>query len=153
MPDLSLFPSRYPEPQTLRFGAGLELGILHLGLWLLSWPVRWRLLPRLDRWTRPLKSISEWFLRDGSDAGAMHVRLRGTGNDGKPLALTWTVVAGSGHGPQIPATAAVVLARKLASGQLAARGATACLDLFTVDEYLAALANYDIHSQIHRRHA
>jgi hypothetical protein len=150
VPDLALFPRRYPGLKTLRFGAGLELGLLHLGLWLLSWPVRWRLLPRLDRWARGLKRISEWFLAAGSNAGAMHVRLRGTASDGKPLTLTWILIAGGGHGPQVPATAAVVLARKLVGGQLSARGARPCLDLFSLDEFLAALENQDIRIQIQR---
>ncbi len=150
VPDIGLFPARYPGVRNLRIGAGLELGILHLGLWLLSWPVRWRLLPRLDRWTAPLKRISEWFLARGSDVGAMHVRLSGTAPDGKPLHVTWTLVAGSGHGPQIPATAAVVLARKLARGQLTKNGATPCLDLFDLDEYLVALSDYDIQTRTQR---
>lgn len=148
VPDLDLFPPRYPGLKDLRFGAGLELSFLHVGLWLLSWPVRWRLLPRLDRWARALKRFSDGFLTWGSDTGAMHVRLRGTAIDGKPLTLTWTLIAGSGDGPQVPATAAVVLARKLARGQLSARGATPCLDLFGLDEFLAALDNYDIRIQV-----
>lgn len=152
VPDIELFPARYPELRNLRFAAGLELSLLHLGLWLLSWPVRWRLLPRLDRWTATLKRMSEWFLANGSDVGAMHVLLGGTAPDGKPLRVTWTIVAGSGHGPQIPATAAVVLARKLARGQLSKTGAMACLDLFDLDEYLAALAAYDMRTQIQRKH-
>lgn len=150
VPDLTLFPARYPGLRTLRFGAGLELGVLHLGLWLLSWPVRRHLLPRLNRWTHAFKRISEWFQALGSDAGAMHIDLRGIGTDDKPLALTWTLIAGSGHGPQVPATAAVVLVRKIARGQLMAIGATPCLDLFTLEEYLEALAAYDIRIQIRR---
>ena len=150
VPDLALFPARYPGLQTVRFGAGLELGLLHLGVWLMSWPVRWRLLPGLDRWTRALRHMSDWFLSFGSDAGAMHVKLHGTGTDGRPLTLTWTLVAGSGNGPQIPAAAAVVLARKFVNGRLTARGATPCLDLISLDEYLAALADYDIRIQIQR---
>jgi hypothetical protein len=150
VPDLALFPPRYPGLKRLRFGAGLELGFLHLGLWLLSWPARWHLLPRLDRWAHGLKRISDWFLAWGSDTGAMHVRLRGTAADGRPLTLSWTLIAGSGHGPQVPATAAIVLARKLARNQLSARGATPCLDLFSLDEFLAALASYDIRIQIQR---
>jgi Saccharopine dehydrogenase NADP binding domain len=150
VPDLILFPPRYPGLKTLRFGAGLELGMLHLGLWLLSWPVRWHLLPRLDRWARGLKRISEWFLAWGSDAGAMHVRLRGAAVDGKPLTLTWILIAGSGDGPQVPATAAIVLARTLARGQLPACGARPCLDLFSLEEFLAALGDYDIRVQVQR---
>jgi NAD(P)-dependent dehydrogenase (short-subunit alcohol dehydrogenase family) len=150
VPDLALFAQRYPGLRTLRFGAGLELGTLHLGLWLLSWPVRWRLLPRLDRWTRALKRISEWFLAQGSDTGTMHVGLRGTGSDGKPLTLVWTLVAGRGHGPQVPAMAAVVLARKIADGRLTARGAMPCLDLITLGDYLGALAAFDIRTHAQR---
>jgi hypothetical protein len=150
VPDLALFPLRYPQLKNLRFGAGLDLGLLHLGLWLLSWPTRWRLLPRLDRWARGLKRISEWFLAWGSDVGAMHVRLRGTAVDGTPLTLTWILIAGSGHGPQVPATAAVVIARKLAHGLLPACGARPCLDLFSLDEFLAALGDYDIRIQMQR---
>ena len=31
--DLALFPQRYPGIERVRFGAGLELSVLHLGLW------------------------------------------------------------------------------------------------------------------------
>jgi hypothetical protein len=150
VPDLALFPARYSGLRNLRFGAGLELGLLHLGLWLLSWPARARLLPRLDRWTPTFKRISEWFLRNGSDAGAMHVQMRGTGADGKALTVTWTLLAGSGHGVQVPATAAVVLTRKLARRELSARGAMPCLGLFTLEDYLAALAAYDVRTEVRR---
>lgn len=150
VPDLALFPTRYSGLRSLRFGAGLELSLLHIGLWLLSWPARVRLLPRLDRWAPAFKSVSEWFLRNGSDAGAMHVQMRGTGDDGKPLTVTWSLLAAIGHGIQVPATAAVVLTRKFARGELSARGALPCLDLFTLDEYLAALAAYDIRTEIRR---
>jgi len=150
VPDLSLFVPRYAGVESVRFGAGLELRLLHFGLWLLSWLVRWRMLPRLDRWTRALKRISEWLQSRGSDAGAMHVRLGGTGADGAPLTLTWTLVAGSGHGPQVPASAAVALARKLARGDLHARGAMPCMGLLTLQECLAALADYDIRVDVQR---
>ena len=54
------------------------------------------------------------------------------------------IVAGGGDGPEIPATPAVVLAKKLARGELAARGARPCLDLFSLDEFLTALEGLDI---------
>jgi saccharopine dehydrogenase-like NADP-dependent oxidoreductase len=148
--DLTLFPARYPGLRSMRFGAGLELGGLHLGLWVLSWLARWRLLPRLDRWAPALRRMSEWFLSSGSDVGVMHVRLRGTAKDGSALTLTWTLIAGSGHGPQIPATAAVVIARKLARGELETVGAMPCLGLFSLDEFLGALEGRDIHTHVQR---
>jgi hypothetical protein len=54
------------------------------------------------------------------------------------------LLARDGDGPQIPATAAVVLARKLARGALAGGGGVPCLDLFSLDEFLAALDGHAV---------
>ena len=51
---------------------------------------------------------------------------------------------GSGHGPIIPATAAVLLARKLLAGALPARGAMPCMGLFTLDEFVAETSDLDM---------
>lgn len=142
VPDLDLFATRYGPLQNLSFRAGLELRRLHFGLWLLSWLVRAGLVTDLAHHAARLKRMSEWFARAGSDAGAMHVELSGLGTDGHSRRRRWEIVACDGDGPEIPATAAVVIARKLARGTLAARGAHACLDLFTLDECLDSLADY-----------
>jgi saccharopine dehydrogenase-like NADP-dependent oxidoreductase len=145
VPDLSLFPQRYGPLVHLRFRAGLELRRLHFGIWLMSWLVRTGLVRDLARQAARLKRMSEWFATAGSDAGAMHVELSGTGVDGKPQRLAWEIVACNGDGPEIPATAAVVIARKLARGEIAARGACACLDLFTLEEFMESLDGFAIH--------
>ncbi len=150
VPDLGLFPRRYPELRELRFRAGLELRSLHFGLWLLSWLVRARLLRGLERHASRLKSISEWLVGCGSDAGAMHVDLRGVGIDGKRLRVVWQLIATHGDGPQIPATAAVLLARKLARGELSARGAMPCIGLFTLQEFIDELDGYAIAVELKR---
>ena len=142
VPDLDLFATRYGPLRELSFRAGLELRRLHFGLWLLSWLVRAGLVRDLVRHARLLKRMSEWFADAGSDAGAMHVELHGIDTDGRPRRRRWEILACDGDGPEIPATAAVVIARKLARGELAARGAGACLDLFTLDECLESLAGY-----------
>lgn len=143
VPDLDLFPSRYGV-QALRFRAGLELRRLHFGLWLLAWLARAGLLRNLASHAAALKRTSEWFLRAGTDAGAMHVELHGMDSSGNPHRIHWEIIATGGDGPQIPATAAVVIAGKLARGELGTRGAVPCLDLFTLDECLASLAGYAI---------
>ncbi|WP_246194478.1 saccharopine dehydrogenase family protein [Pseudoxanthomonas jiangsuensis] len=148
VPDLDVLPARYPQLRGCDFRAGLELRRMHLGLWLASWAVRARLLRSLRPWARPLLRLSERWLDAGSDVGVMHVDLAGTGLDGRPLALRWTLVARDGDGPQIPCTAAVVLARRLAEGRLPAAGATACLDLFTLDEYLDALRGFAVETRL-----
>ncbi len=149
VPDLQLFPDRYPGVQSVRFGAGLELPVLHFGLWLLSWPSRWEWIRRLDAYADRLRRGSQWFRGLGSDAGAMHVTMRGYRRS-NPLTITWTLVAGEGDGPQVPSTPAIVLAKKLAAGSLVARGAMPCLGLFSLEECLRALDGYNVRTTIER---
>src|SRR5690606_30603461 len=126
------------------FRAGLELRRMHFGLWLASWLVRARLVPSLARWARPLLRASEFWMQAGSDTGVMTMTLGGLAVDGSPLRLEWRIGAADARGPHIPATAAVVLARKLARGALPGGGARPCLDLFTLDEFLQALEGLPI---------
>lgn len=142
VPDLDVLPARHPDLRTLEFRAGLELRRMHFGLWLASWAVRARLLRSMLPFAKPLFAMSEFWQDIGSDTGFMQVSMRGTGLDGTPLRLDWTLVARNGDGPQIPATAAIVLARKLARGTLPGSGARPCLDLFTLEEFMAALEGF-----------
>ncbi|MEO5559836.1 MAG: saccharopine dehydrogenase NADP-binding domain-containing protein [Dokdonella sp.] len=144
VPDLSLLPQRYPQLLNCDFRAGLELRRMHFGLWLASWLVRARLIASLEHWSRPLLALSRRWQNAGSDTGLMCVDMRGIDDNGHRLHLRWTLVAADGDGPQVPATAAVVLARKLARGKLHGAGAQACLDLFTLDEFLHALRGHAI---------
>ena len=93
-------------------------------------------------------ALSERWLDSGSDTGLMQLELRGVDREDVPLHLRWRLVATHGDGPQVPATAAIVLARKLARDELAGAGAGPCLDLFTLDEFLAALDGYAITTTI-----
>ncbi|MCB1741000.1 MAG: saccharopine dehydrogenase NADP-binding domain-containing protein [Gammaproteobacteria bacterium] len=144
IPDLDLFPSRYPGLRTMRFAAGHEITLLHFGTWLLSWLVRLRLLPRLDRWGGILLRTSFLFDRLGSGRSGFHIRAAGRGHDGKPRVRRGWMIARSGHGPNIPCMPAILLARRLAHGQPLPAGARPCLDLISLDEYLHALDGLDI---------
>ena len=79
----------------------------------------------------------------------MHVEMHGF-RRGHRLDLIWTLVAGHGDGPQIPCTAAIVIARKLAAGTLVARGALPCVGLFSLEECLRELEGYDVRTIIDR---
>src|SRR5262249_44252745 len=68
IPDLDLLPKNYGI-KAIQFSAGLELGFLHLGLWALSWLVRWGLPLDLPRYAEPLLTISNWFNSLGSADG------------------------------------------------------------------------------------
>jgi hypothetical protein len=71
--------------------------------------------------------------------------MSGNGQDGRPLSLTWHVLAGQNHGPNIPCGASIALVRKLNNESNFRRGAMPCVGLLTVEEYFAPLHDFDIH--------
>lgn len=144
IPDLDLLPAAYGL-RSIRFGAGLELGFIHLGLWALSWGVRWKLVPfPLERLAQPLLKAADLFDPLGTDDGGMFMRLMGKGADGHPLSLDWHIIARNGDGPQIPSVPAILLAERLATGSGPVPGARSSLGLITLTDYLAALEPFDI---------
>lgn len=144
VPDLALFPSRYPTIQTIRFRAGLEVPLLHLGLWALSWSVRMGLVKTLRPLAPALCKAGDWFDAFGTDRSAFHMEMRGIGHDGAPKAVTFYILTASGHGLNIPCIPSILLALRLARGKVTQCGAMPCLDLIALDDYLAALGEYDI---------
>ncbi len=144
VPDLALFPARYPGLRTQRFSAGHELAVLHLGTWLLSWVVRFGLIRSLSDHAESLLRLSLLFDRFGSSRSGFHMYLSGTGHDDAPRRASFFLIARSGHGPYIPCVPAILLAGRLARGELTRRGAMPCLDLITLPDYLAALEGLDI---------
>ena len=144
VPDVSLFPARYPSVSSVRFGAGVELSIAHLGLWMLSGLRRIGLAPDLRPFALPLMRAAGAFRFMGTGRSAMFVRLRGTGPDGREMVLDWELVAEGNEGMNVPCMAAVALARKLAAGELPATGAMPCVGLVSLEEYLAELSGLKI---------
>lgn len=143
-PDLDLFPSRYPTLQTLNFWAGVEVKSFHVGLWALSWLVRAGFLHRPERLAPAMLAVKRHLTWLGSDRGGMVMRLEGLNPAGRPVTLEWALVAGSGHGPFIPPTPAVLIARGLANSRIQARGAMPALGLITLDDFTAEVADLDI---------
>lgn len=143
IPDLDLLPTRYGI-RSVRFSAGLELSFMHLGLWLLSWAIRIGLPLNLPKHANVLLKVSDWFNGLGSADGGMHMILRGKDMQGKSHQRRWFIIAKNGDGPQIPTIPAIVLAEKLATNRLDYRGATACVGMVTLDEYLCELQDFAI---------
>lgn len=142
VPDLELFPVRYPQVREVLFRAGLELPLLQGGTWCAAWLVRLGLIRDLAAHAPFLRRVSERFIRFGSDVGGMVVELAGSGIDGAPLRLRWWLDAAVGDGPQVPVTPAVVLAQRLADGLVAAKGAQPCMGLLTLDQLTDGFAGY-----------
>lgn len=144
VPDLDLLPETYGL-RDIRFGAGLEIGALHIGLWAMSWLVRWHLPLNLVNLAKPLLAASDAFNGFGSDTGGMHMVMEGIGLDGRSLTETWAIIAKSGDGPQIPCVPAILLARRLYEQDPALLpGAQACVGLVRLEDYLAELQRFDI---------
>jgi hypothetical protein len=148
VPDLDLLPAHVAGLRTVRFQAGLEVPAFHLGLWAASWLVRGGLAPSLAGLAPGLLSIKRRLGFLGSDRGGMTVTLRGIGRDGRPKSSRWLLVAGSGHGPYVPALAAVALARRLVSGAESRRGALPCHALVSLEDILAEARALDITTEI-----
>jgi NAD(P)-dependent dehydrogenase (short-subunit alcohol dehydrogenase family) len=146
IPDLQLFPARYPTVQSVIFRAGLELPFLHFGTWLLSWLSRCGAVRNWSDYAPALKTASEWFVRWGSTRGGMHVALKGLDHAGHPCERKWYILADDGDGPQIPCTAAALIAKKLARGDIGLRGAMPCVGLFTLREFMEELDGYAVRS-------
>jgi len=144
IPDLELFPLRYPEIRTMRFAAGHELKILHFGTWMLSWLVRIGLIRSLSDHSEMLLRLAFLFDRLGSSRSGFHMYLAGLGTDGRPRQARFYLIARSGHGPYIPCMPAILLARKLARDAIQVRGAMPCVNLISLDEYLVALNGLNI---------
>lgn len=144
IPDLELFPVRYPSVRSVRFQAGLGLRLTQFGTWLLSWLARAGLIRNLSVLAPLLRRLAIAMEPLGDELSGMFVELSGMGRDGNSIRRQWELIAGENHGPNIPCMAAVALTRKLVSGQIPVRGAMPCVGLVTLDEYLEELDGLDI---------
>jgi saccharopine dehydrogenase-like NADP-dependent oxidoreductase len=139
VPDMALIPPKMPRLKRLTVRAGHEVPLVHHTLCWLGLLVRIGLIRDLARHAPALQRLASWFDAFGSDTGAMHVQLRGRDTDGAPRARTWTLIAENGDGPQIPATAAVVLVKKLLNvpgySRIAKRGAMPATSLLSLQEF------------------
>lgn len=148
VPDLELMPDHVAGVKTVRFQAGLEVSLFHLGLWAASWLVRGGIAASLAPLAPGLLAVKRRLGFLGSDKGGMTVTLRGLGRDGQAKALRWLLVAGSGHGPYVPALASVALAKRLLSGAEGRRGALACHGVVALADILAEAHGLDITTTI-----
>jgi hypothetical protein len=122
-----LFAKRFGIRDTYA-GAGMELSILHVGLWSLAWLVRSRLLRSLAPAAPLLVRIADRLRFLGTDRGGLRIELH-AGDQSR----AWCLIAEGGDGPFVPVTPAAALVRKLARGAVI-RGAMPCLGLLTLAE-------------------
>lgn len=150
IPDLALFPERYKSLENIRFHAGQEIAVLHIGLWLMAWMARLGLIKDLGAYARPLLKISRYFDFLGSHNSGFYMRLSGIDGEERKKEILFYLIAKSGHGPIIPCTPSVLCAKMLARGEYAVRGAFPCMGIITLQQYLEALRGLDIKSMEQR---
>ena len=144
VPDLELFPRRYPGIRTMEFRASLEIGAQQFALWLAALLRRRGMALPIERWARPLARIASWMDAFGGDLGGMLVSLAGRRSDGSRARIEWHLTADAQHGPEIPCMAAILLARKLAQGGFAQPGAYSCMGFLTLPEFETEFARWRI---------
>lgn len=143
VPDLDLLPQRY-KIKKIKFSAGMENPVLHTGIWLFSWLVRFGLPINLEKHSSALLKLSNIFDFIGSSDGGMHVILEGKDLSGNFLQKNWFIVALNGDGPYIPTIPSVVLAKKMLEGTFEKFGAMPCVGLVTLEEYLRELSHLNV---------
>lgn len=148
VPDLELLPARYPGVKTVEFHAALEPGIQHLALWTAAALRRMGFPVPLERWAASLDSVASWLDAFGGERGGMLVSVTGTNPEGARKRLEWHVVADENHGPEIPCMPAVLLARKIARSELAARGAHPCMGFLKLEEFEPEFARLGMRSAV-----
>ncbi len=119
-----------PAMEHAVFRAGLQLGVLHLGLWLASLAVRWGWLRSLVPLAGPVRVLAGLLRGLGSDRGGMLVLAQGIDGDGRLVRARWSLVARDGDGPVIPSLPALAMLRALEAGRVApGAGVAEVLDL------------------------
>lgn len=148
VPDLELFPRRYPTVDTVEFRAALEIGMQHGVLWLVSMLRRCGLPLSIERWALPLDRFATWLDGFGSELGGMLVSLRGINRHGRAMRIEWHLNAPANHGPEIPCMASILLVRKLARGEALMHEATPCVGLLTLSDFEPEFARWGIATTI-----
>jgi hypothetical protein len=137
IPDLELFPARYPGVRDVMFRAALEVGVTQSAFATLAALRRrgWVTRPeRLASFLHRAGMLVDWL---GTPDGGMVVRV--SGDDAE---ATWDITAPNHDGPEIPCMAAILLARKLAAGAQLPTGAMTCMGLLTLDEFAPEFAKW-----------
>lgn len=148
VPDLALFPERYPGVRTVSFRAALEVSLQHYGLWSIAGLRRMGLPLPVERWAGVLNRVGHSLDRFGSDCGGMSVRVTGRDEAGRERSLTWYAVAPSNHGPEIPSMAAILLTLKLAASEALPPGARPCMGMLNLSDFEPEFARWNIRTLI-----
>ena len=144
VPDLGLLPDYVDGVYTVTFHAALEAKWEQLALWTMGSLTRAGIIRDWNRFVPTFQRVSDRLIGLGSDVGGMHIRISGSSNDNESKSVTWNLVARQNHGPEIPCSPALILARKLVANAIDVRGALPCLGLFSMSDIKNELSDFDV---------
>lgn len=151
VPDLALFPQRYPTARSVMFRGALEVPFTQRTLAVLAALRQRGLIPRVSTFTTLMHRVGSLFDRLGTGLGGMFVRVSGLSTEGRPLTLEWHLSVDDSHGPEICCMPAILLARRLARGESFAPGALSCMGLLTLDEFQVEFDRWGVRTEILER--
>ena len=144
VPDLSILATHLPGVRTVTFHAALEARWEQLALWSMAWFSRIGLVSSWSKLVPFFNYFSELLIRLGSDKGGMTMHLSGIDFEGKSKELVWHLTAENNHGPEVPCTPAIIIARKLARGEIETKGAIPCLGLINLEDFDLEVESFEI---------
>ncbi len=147
IPDLELFPNQYPSLKSVRFRAGLELSAMHNFMVFMAWFAKKGIVKNWAPFTGISLSISNWFYSLGTDTGGMQVELTGRDHNNQCKTIVWTLIAENGVGPYIPTIPAILVAKRLINNAISETGATPCVGLFSLTDFLDFAAQWKIYTR------
>ncbi|HEV2700032.1 MAG TPA: hypothetical protein VGV09_00255 [Steroidobacteraceae bacterium] len=131
--------------QTVRFAAALEFSAQHLMLWGLAALRRVGLPFPVARWAVRLNRWAGIFDSRAGETGGMSVSVIGDGGVGRNRRRrTWQLTAPAMDGPEIPCMATILLARRLARGEVFESGAFSCIGFLTLAEFAPEFSRWKI---------
>ena len=145
VPDLEIFPARYPQLRNINFLAGVEVKAQQIALWLLSFLVRGGVLKSLSPLAETLLKLSPLCDPLGTARSGFFMTLRGQRANGEALEKNFYLIARQGHGPHLPTIPALVMARRLVADRASLpAGAMPCTGLMSLKEYTDSIGDLDI---------
>jgi hypothetical protein len=103
----------------------------------------------VDRWAVSLNHLAGMFDARAGEKGGMRVSVVGdrSGGAGR-VRRTWQLIAPALDGPEIPCMAAILLARRLARGEVFEPGAFPCMGFLALAEFAPVFARWKITTRI-----
>jgi saccharopine dehydrogenase-like NADP-dependent oxidoreductase len=148
VPDLELLPARYAGLKTITLHAALELRFLHLVLWMMAALRRLGVPLPMQKWAGPLGRVASLFDGFGGKWSGMQVVADGLCASGTPLRRTWTLQAPARNGPETPCMPAILLARRMASGERFVSGAFPCMGFLSLPEFTPLFSRWGMTTRV-----